>query len=362
MRSIIKLILWVSLLPFYCCQHINDQEVFNGNIILVNDNIRQEKNAAVKEVHLDGDNYGYVSAYDSLLIFMNPKLDSHFYQVFNTYTGEELGQFVKKGLGPDEIISTAPIVQFYKENEELKTLLFAANEEKVWIWNISRSLKQQATIIDTIYPCFWKKQGICYNEVFYVNNTFLMKVPAYRIGEYDASLPYYQQSKIGSQIPMKEFAVYKKTIKNVDSDIIPETFYYSNDALKPDGTKIVQAMLNLPQLNIVDLKSGKVTGYRLKGGHDFSVFKTDNKLKSHFIRIQADDEFIFAVYWGKDKWRAEFPYIDTIYVFNWDGELVQKIKTDCDIDEIALDNIKKRLYLTRPKHDEVYYIDLSNLY
>lgn len=50
-------------------------------------------------------------------------------------------------------------------------------------------------------------------------------------------------------------------------------FFYSNDAIKPDGTKVVQAMVHLAQLNILDLETGHVSGYRLEGEPDFSVLK-----------------------------------------------------------------------------------------
>lgn len=362
MRGLSNLIWIIFILLFYRCQYVDDAEVFNGDIVFVEDSVEKIQDVTIKKLFLDGNNYGYASAYDSLLLFMNPKLGSHFFQIFNVNTGKELGQFVRKGLGPDEIIAAGPIWQLYKENEELKTLVFAPNEEKVWIWNISQSLEQQKTVVDTIYSCLWKEKGICYKEMFKIDDTFLMKVPAFPIGEDDATLPFYLQCETGTQTPLREFAIYKKSIKNSDSEVMPEMFYYSNDALKPDGTKIVQAMTKMPQLNILDLRSGKVIGYRLEGGDDFSIFQTENSLKTYFVRVQADDDFIYAVYWGKDLWkRNEIPYLNTIYVFTWEGRLVKKIRTDGDIDNISVDNVGKRLYLTRPKQDEVYYLDLSNI-
>lgn len=362
MKSFNNLILGTSFLLFCTCQHIEDSEVFNGEMVIIEDNIEQIQNVSVTEVFLDGTNYGYISAYDSLLVFMNPKLENYFFNIFNVKTGEELGHFIKKGLGPDELIATAPINLFFKESDELKTILFAPNEEKIWIWNISQSLKHHTTIIDTVYTCQWKEKGICYNEIFCNKDTLLMKVPAFPISETDATLPYYQLCKVGADTPFRELSIYKKSIKNSEADILPELFYYSNDALKPDGTKIAQAMTNLPQINIIDIKTGKVTGYRLKDGDDFSIFQSGEITKSHFIRVKADDNYIYAVYWGKEKWGlTEIPYVNTIYVFSWEGQLVNKIRTDCDIDNIFVDNIQNRLYLTRPKHDEVYYLDLSIL-
>ena len=85
-------------------------------------------------------------------------------------------------------------------------------------------------------------------------------------------------------------------------------------------------MVHLAQLNILDLETGHVSGYRLEGEPDFSVFKSDEKIKSYFTRVQADDNYIYAVYWGKERWeRFETPHMNIIHVYDWDGNLVQKM-------------------------------------
>ena len=143
---------------------------------------------------------------------------------------------------------------------------------------------------------------------------------------------------------------------------MPEFFFYSNDAIKPDGTKIVQAMSNIPQLNIVSLDGGEIIGYRIAGGDDFSIFQTDKEIKTYFLRVHADDNFIYAGYWGKEKWMPnEIPYVNLIYVFTWHGELVKRIRLDCDYDNFYSDPVLNRLYLTRPKNDEILYIELADI-
>ena len=55
-----------------------------------------------------------------------------------------------KGGGPEEAAAFGPIFQFFKKGNDLKTLLFAPHEGKLFIWNITQSITQGSTIIDKV--------------------------------------------------------------------------------------------------------------------------------------------------------------------------------------------------------------------
>lgn len=116
------------------CQKSNEDECFNGDIHQIRDTIDRVETVKLQSVFLDGANYGTPFVYDSLIIFMNPKLTDHFYNVFNINTGQEIGAFCNKGGGPDEFYSLSLIYQLFKEKNELKALLFEAHKEKILIW------------------------------------------------------------------------------------------------------------------------------------------------------------------------------------------------------------------------------------
>ena len=95
----------------------------------------------------------------------------------------------------------------------------------------------------------------------------------------------------------------------------------------------------------------------------FSALREKTNIKNYYVEVQADDNYIYALYWGKDRWgMSEIPYINTIHVFDWHGRLVQKVETDYDIDKMFLDTVRNRLYVTRPKSDDVYYLDLDEVF
>jgi hypothetical protein len=53
--------------------------------------------------------------------------------------------------------------------------------------------------------------------------------------------------------------------------LMPPMCLYSMDKMKPDKTKIAMGLRYLRQINIMDIETGKVTGYRVKDTPDFNI-------------------------------------------------------------------------------------------
>ena len=348
---------------FFCCHKNADNTYFLGDIKYIED-VAKEIHVTLKEVPLNGANYGIIAVYDSLMIFWNPKLQYMFFNIFNLDTGKEIGSFCGKGGGPNEMFGVSPIYQFFEENNDLKTLIFAANENKIFIWNISQSIKCGFTVIDTIIPYNSKNEYgvVAYNYMFYKNGDSLFThTPTFALNEEEASLSYYQKRTLYSDTLLQKYNIYKKSVRNGKATMIPEFFFASNDAIKPDGSKIAQAMGYLSQINILDTNTGDIIGYRMKNTPDFSFFETRMTLrKTYYTRIQASNKYIYAPYWGKEPLGLrEIPLINNIHVFNWNGKLLYKFIVDFSVGEIWLDEIRNRLYITNNILDDVFYLDLN---
>ena len=39
----------------------------------------------------------------------------------------------------------------------------------------------------------------------------------------------------------------------------------------------------------------------MEGGDDFSVFQGKKNIKKHYVEVQADNNYIYALYWGKER-------------------------------------------------------------
>lgn len=310
--------------------------------------------------------HGTIAVYDSLIICWNPKLQNCFFNIFNLDSGREIGYFCNKGRGPGEFSSVNPVFQLFKKDGDLITILSPHSERKLMFWNISKSIKQSETIYDQIIE--FENNRSNYNCIFYQNeDTLFAQVRSLFISEEEEeALPSYfeQQTSYGKDI-IRDFHIYKeKRLINLKTHISPSDFFCSDDIIKPDGSKFVQAMWFLPQLNIVDTHTGKVEAFRIKKGVDFSFFKTDMKpLITYYLRIQVDDNYIYTVYVGKNTKDASNNGLlyNTIHLYDWYGNHLYELIVDRDFSTIWLDPVRNRLYTIDFDTDEVCYLILDEL-
>jgi hypothetical protein len=363
------LLIFIIICVIACRRDSVDKTYFNGEINLVKE-IKDVTNLTAGKIELNGPFYGWPFVYDSLIIFWNNKIPDNFFNVYNLNTGEETGHFCSKGHGPKDASSLPAIYNVYKENNELKTLLFAHNESKLLLWNISRSVASSSTVIDTIIPFDWRKEhGIAHNLfMFHLDkDTLLASVKTSLLTKEaeEATLPCYEKRTVYTNELIRKYDIYLKPIRNGDASILPEAFLSTMDCITPDGTKIVQAMRRLAQINIIDVNSGKVTAYRLKGSPDFSIFKTNMRnSKVYYTRIQCDDNFIYALYLGEQfditpSSKSLNPHI--IHIFDWEGNMIQKLNFHHPVHEICVDIVRNKLYAMDLDAEELYCYNLNEL-
>jgi hypothetical protein len=346
------------------CGHVDkDSEYFNGEIRLFDDSRKIVERVCSTTFPLRGPNFGEMAVYDSLIIYWNPKLSDHFFNIFNVDTGEQIGSFCSKGRGPREAISVNPVFQLFEKKGDLMTLLDANNEGKLFFWNISRSVEQAATRYDTIASY----SGGAWFRIFrQSDSTMLASVVSQYLSDTKMTTPSYVQRTIFTDEMLKEYLVYRMSeFENKKTELSQYNYFYTFDAMKPDGTKIVQAMSDLPQINIIDIQTGEIVGYRLQEEPGFSRFETDmNPLMVFYNSVQVDDNYIYATYWGGEQWNVggrEVPDLRTIHIYDWSGNHLYELITDRAFFRISLDPVRRRLYTTDLKTNEVSYVDLNKL-
>jgi hypothetical protein len=352
-----------------CCQNNNgdDSIYFNGEIREFNDTDHVQ-HITLNRVELDGPYYGTFAVYDSLIIFRNFKLPDYHFNIFNLHTGQELGNYSRKGIGPNELNDTGVIYNLFSENGDLKAWLFTGPEEELVKWNISESVQTGETVFDTIVPYKWREENnfASYNYIFSLDeNTIMTYVQATstELNE-NITVPFYQKRSIFENKLLHKYDIFNRPVHNNKTKLIPEVFFNSLDCIKPDGSKIIQVMLYLCQINIIDIHTGQVVGFRMKHTPGFSLFETGmENFKVYHLRVQADNDFIYATYWGKPLWNefSESPMVNTIHIFDWNGNLVKKLIVDHPVNEFWLDQVRNRLYTIDASSDELYVCDLNQL-
>ena len=175
------------------------------------------------------------------------------------------------------------------------------------------------------------------------------------------SLPYFQKRTIYTDELLQEYPIYKT--EKIQAEKVPLLATW--DVIKPDGSKVVQVMKYLPQINILDVHTGNIICYRMKNHTAFSLLKSDflpeNK-EIYYDSVHADDNYIYASYWGKylgDSYTSHAS--NFIHVFDWHGKQLYELITDRVFTYIWLDPVRNRLYTTDLETDEVFYLDMTEL-
>jgi hypothetical protein len=308
-----------SMVIVVACDNNNDHDFFCGEIKSVIDTV-QIMQLPSNKIVLQGAYDGHPTAYDSLIFFCNWHLPDAYYSVFSLNSGKHLGNFFPKSDGYMQTLGVSGIFQFYKENDQLKTLLLAANDAELLIWNISKSLEQNKTICDSIIPYDWKTEHITavYSNISYLNDRELLAYVPSTITSMDgrtATLPYWQKRTLYTNELIKNYTVFKKSVQNS----LAGRLFNSQGCLKPDKSKIAQGMRYFAQINIIDIGSDNIVGYRIAGTPSFSTFNKDREdIPVYYTGLQVNDQYIFALY----------NHMESIHVFNWDGILIRKLKLE----------------------------------
>lgn len=358
---------FVLIFAFFACSHRNkDIDYLNGNMVSFSkDSIRTQKMKSYA-IGVANCGYGMFSVYDSLLIFWNPNFPDHFFCIYSVDTEKELGFFCNKGRGHNEFFSIGPINQLFQTEDDLKTVICDYNAKKIYNWNISRSILKHNTVFDTIisYKHLKNRMNSTVDNLFNLSeNVYLAKMSSLYFEESEQLLPYYQKWKMADN-KIGDFSLYKGVVVGNEKEYEQlRGRTYSVDVIKPDGTKVVQAMREVPQINIIDIKTGQTTFYRLSDISEASIFGKGSNNNVYYNSVQADDKYIYATYWGKKQWEvglgSKSPCIRLIHVFDWDGNLLYELETDRPFFRIALDPIRNRLYTADLNTDEMYYLDLN---
>lgn len=370
--SWLNFVLYLLIVYFsISCNQITDTEkYFAGEIFFVADTVPVKK-WEPHIIEVEGVYQGPIFVYDSLLFYYPLNASAtNFYDIYNLKNDSLLGKFCNKGGGPDEVIALTTISHFYKEKGDLKALLYAGNEKKLLEWNISESLKQQKTIFDRIVSYHWDVDDhyAIYNRIFRLNSDTLFTITPTTPLTLDlktVSLPLYEKRSIKTNRKIHSYSVFLDTPDGDDTNLLmPENIFASFYGIKPDLTKVAQSLMYLPQINIIDINSDIVNGFRVKGSYDFSVFEDKiNKVKSNYIDLSVSDDFIYALFLGVNintpEKRSKTSCM--VHVYDWEGNLLHKVDLGYYVDQIVLDDKNDLLYGREYTSEQIYCYNLSDL-
>lgn len=354
------LLLFISIFFFSCTKNNN----FQGNLEFYIDDA-SEVSLLSTEIELDSIYSSFFYVIDSMAIFYNDNGDKAF-DIVKFGTRGKIGSFCSRGRGHKEFLSLSPIFQIYQNQNEKKGLLFAPNESKLLIWNITESIRKDSTIYDNIILYSWRdKSPVAFcNQYIIGEDSVLLYFPSVTLSSEDRIInSYYQIRTLKDNKLLTEINIFDHPIDNKESKVLPSNFFNVFSSLKPDRSKLVEVMTRLPQINILNIKTGKVSGYRMKNTQDEDVFLTDmeNSLFC-YCGVVTDNKYIYALWIGSPQ--NDIPIekgYNIIHVFDWDGNLVRKIKLEQPVHRLSLDNQRSILYGWNIERHKLYKYDLLSL-
>ena len=337
----------------FSCNNTSDRKYFNGDVVLFEDDLQIEALAG-EQVILNGLYAGRMDVCDSLVFMQYLFYPGYFIAVFNHYTGKHLGNFMPRGNGPNEHIDLSWIYQFFYEDGHLKGLLYSFYRKKIIKWDITESLNTGITCENRIDFQVSEPNIVLGGFMFFANNEYLVS----NIQNFNfPNIPNHTYHKIDlvSQKLKQTYFFYNKLIDNND-DVFKALYHHIPVAHNIKGTKLSSAMAVLHQINILDVKTGMLKGFRMNHTPSFrNITGRQQEIKFHYLAITADQQYIYALYVGETtNNKSGFPNGRFIHIFDWNGAFVRKLHLDKEASHIGIDAKNHALLVKNDHTDEIY--------
>jgi hypothetical protein len=353
------IILCLSGIGWLSCNNTSDSKYFRGDVVLFEDSLQLESLTG-EQVILDGVYAGRMDVCDSLVFMQHFIYPDYFIAVFNHHTGKHLGDFMPKGNGPDEHIDLSWIYQFFYEDGHLKGLLCSFYRKKIIIWNITESLNTGTTCVSRFDIPKSESNNVLGGYMFFMNNEYL--VANVRNTDSLNIIPgqTYRKIDYATQETKQTYSFYNRPIDN-DDEVFKALYHHTPVAHNIKGTKLSSTMSILNQINILDIETGRVKGFRMNHTPDFGdIIDRRHEMKLHYSAITADTRYIYALYVGKETDIKEgFPDGQFIHVFDWDGNFKRKLYLDKEASHIGIDVNSNVLLIKNDYTDEIYKYNLN---
>jgi hypothetical protein len=363
-----ELIIFIFLAAISSCnRQKNDADIFNGKLSIIEeiDTITKLTSSQIflNDIYTFGPN-----VYDSLLLFVSYKYQHHFVSVFSLNSGDLLGEFVQKGQGHNEYISINWRGQFIVENNEIKIWFNAVPNYRIFLLNLTASIREQRTVIDREikFGMPHSPNGDFFQYVFCTKDRIIAKT---QTAWFDQTMQYtpaeYYSFDIVDLKQSNRFKLFNKpimTARNIASD----ECFISSDKINPSRTKIAMGMNWTKQINILDIATGQLNGFRVKSSTTFDDFNSSKPLFWCYEGVYVDDQYIYGMYMGSPLAETGSEHFDAqsdeVHVFTWDGKMIAKLSLDHPANVMDLDVVNKYLYIVDKVEENIYRYDLQFLY
>lgn len=302
-----------------------------------------------------GEDYNMLNAVakNGMLIIYAPINPNHFFDIFDMNSGENLGGYCIKGRGPMESDNMYPFFEVYQKDNCIMADVIDASRERLFVWNITRSIEEHRSIYDTIQPLPWRKiikEPVAHN--FRLNDSeFFMTTPASPIDDIDKVITPRIEVRSYSDLSIsRKYKIFADSVVDFGFERAwsPLDPFSASYTINRDRNKVAMVMHHYPQINIIDLDSGEMKCFRSKRAPSVGLLKNITFHRS----VASDGNCIYALYAPQDNsdtphTNAEYDaykdagkYRSQIHIFDWNGNLVDKWQLSKEYSMICVDGDK----------------------
>lgn len=319
------------------CNKVVEQDFFRDPLLEVN--CCQNQNISLDTAFITGSTTLMSYIADSLMLSIDRSGQDYMFCATDVYEDQIRGLFVRRGRAFNEMLDCLPVMDAYNnESGDLCSDLFSYTDGRIFVWNISRSLREGADSYDKIIQLKNDDDRFAFLSVYHVNDSIILVKNSKQVAsqEHAVEEPRYElySTKTGEFI--RSYDVFRNVDVATGNPLYKSKSFPGNfDCIKEDRTKIAFGMGYMPVYGILDLISGEFHGFKIKELREFST----EVRYSHFCSLAADDQYIYALYYGYDL--AE-PFSERkpsrLFLIDWSGELLQSFSLNQYFIELKLNN------------------------
>jgi hypothetical protein len=294
---------------------------------------------------------------DSFLIFSTTDGDG-FWSFVSLSNKNILGQFLKRGQGPDEFLFSPDVetaTNFFKYNGKHFAAIYDSQKGKVYKMDIDETLRSRELSIsimkDSIPP-------FLFNFVMLDTTKFLCKAVN---NEATQQLRYFRKNNIKGSSPNLE-KLNSATIKaGSDINIVSTMTKYSQ---KYNIIVEMPVMLNYLNFYSPDENFGKTIciGNKL---NNIEIIQNTNfpEVMETFFDLRLYNDFFGVLFVNEDKFSKETGRKKTpsIFLFNWQGNPIAELKLNRHLTSFDIDFNKGLLYGLDYVKEDFFQYDINGI-
>ncbi|MCG2616040.1 TolB-like 6-bladed beta-propeller domain-containing protein [Terrimonas sp. NA20] len=248
-----------------------------------------------------------------------------------------------------------------KKGGTLSFMSFDISDSLVWVFDVAKNgfiAANLDTILHGKKGVEWYSEYRITPQVFFYDAVLLNRSEGLLSGNYDTDEKLVRINFSDSTRNKKLLSYEKDSL--IGSSRISKMSYESFMLLRPDKKKLALVTRYADQFELVDLESG--TQKRISGPEGFSpqlvpfedntgvtVATIGQDSRYGFLRGCVTGKFIYLLFSGYNVRSPRRFYSNTIFVFDWDGHPVKRIRLKNDIIGLAVTSDDKILYTLNPQ-------------